>query len=121
VTEVRVAFQGEPGAYGDDAIVARWQNGANAIPSRTFEDVVSGVALGRADFGILAVWNSIFGDIAPGCAAVGLGRNTPHGLAVLHADIQDVPDSVTQSLVPAPQAERRNAFRRHASGEAIRW
>ena len=80
--KVHVAFQGELGAYGDEAITQCWNGHAVSTPSASFEHVVADVAWGIVDFGILPVWNSVVGDVAPGCAAVRLARTAPYGLVV---------------------------------------
>jgi prephenate dehydratase len=79
---VRVAFQGELGAYGDQAILERWKGNATAIPVVSFEDVVTEVAAGLADYGVVPVWNTVVGDVASGCAAVEQGRRAPSHLVV---------------------------------------
>jgi prephenate dehydratase len=79
---IRVAFQGELGAYGEEAITQRWNCTAEPVPSATFENVVTTVADGLADFGVIPVWNSIIGDIVQGCSAVRVGRSAAHGLVV---------------------------------------
>lgn len=79
---LRVAFQGELGAYSDQAIVQCWNGAATAIPSASFNNVIEAVASGAAEYGILPVWNTVVGDIEPGAAAVRLGRSDAYGLAV---------------------------------------
>lgn len=73
---VRVAFQGEIGAYGDAAIAQQWGGAAEPIPSATFNDVVTAVASGKTEYGVIPVWNTIVGDVEVGCAAMelALGR-----------------------------------------------
>lgn len=88
---VRVAFQGELGAFSDEAIARRWNGSATPVPFVSFESVVVGVANGIADYGILPVWNTIVGDIEPGCAAVSAGRSGTYGLVVIgeaHVDVR---------------------------------
>lgn len=79
---IRVAFQGELGAYGDQAILQHWQNAAIAIPSASFEHVVADIAWGLADYGVVPVWNTVVGEITAGCVAVRIGRDGPYHLAV---------------------------------------
>jgi prephenate dehydratase len=79
----RVAFQGELGAYGDQAIHQCWRGAATALPSVSFEQVVADVTRGAADYGVLPVWNTVVGDVVAGCAAVRAARNAPHLLTVL--------------------------------------
>jgi len=80
---VRVAFQGELGAYGDQAIEQHWGGHATAAPSASFEHVVADVAWGLADFGVVPVWNTVVGDIASGCDAVRIARSSPYDLTVV--------------------------------------
>lgn len=73
----RVAFQGELGAYGEEAIVQRWRGAATPVPSLAFDDVVDALGTARADYGIIPVWNTIVGDVEPGIAAVRAARALP--------------------------------------------
>jgi prephenate dehydratase len=61
---MRVAFQGEPGAYGEDAIY-RYLGEAEAetISVPTFSAVVDLVASGSADAGVLPLENSLAGTV----------------------------------------------------------
>ncbi len=79
---VRVAFQGELGAYGNEAIAQHWRDAATAIPSLSFDHVLANVESGQADRGIIPVWNTIVGEITPGLAAVGANPSATHGLIV---------------------------------------
>jgi monofunctional chorismate mutase len=59
----QVGFQGEPGAFGEEAIAALWPNDADPVPLPTFADVVRAVAGGQVDVGVLPVENSIAGTV----------------------------------------------------------
>jgi prephenate dehydratase len=59
---VRIAFQGEPGAYSEAAAL-RYTEHADLLPCESFELVFEAVASGRATHGILPVENSIGGSI----------------------------------------------------------
>ena len=59
---MRIAFQGEPGAYSEAAAL-RFSDHADVVPCESFEDVFATVASGRASHGILPVENSIGGSI----------------------------------------------------------
>jgi prephenate dehydratase len=59
---LRVAYQGEPGAYSE-AAAARFAPGATLVPCEAFEDVFRAVASGEATHGVLPVENSIGGTI----------------------------------------------------------
>lgn len=66
----RVAFQGELGAYGEEAIVQRWRGQATPVPSYSFGDVVASLGAAHAEYAVLPVWNTVVGDVAPGLEAV---------------------------------------------------
>lgn len=59
----RIAFQGEPGAYSHQACKAA-RPGMEALPCRTFEDVIEAVRCGEADLAMLPVENSTYGRVA---------------------------------------------------------
>jgi prephenate dehydratase len=59
----RVAYQGEPGAYGELAIAREWGGAATAIGAATFRDALSLLGSNEADFAIIPVWNSTIGEI----------------------------------------------------------
>jgi arogenate/prephenate dehydratase len=59
---VRIAYQGEPGAFSEAAsrhVAAT----AELVPCKSFEDVFEAVAAGRVDCGVLPIENSIGGSI----------------------------------------------------------
>jgi prephenate dehydratase len=59
----RIAFQGEPGAYSHQAC-HETRPEMEALPCRTFEDVIEAVRGGRADLAMLPVENSTYGRVA---------------------------------------------------------
>ncbi|MCT4557034.1 MAG: prephenate dehydratase [Pelagimonas sp.] len=59
----RIAFQGELGAYSHQACVDARPN-MEAIPCRTFEEVIGAVREGRADLAMLPVENTTYGRVA---------------------------------------------------------
>lgn len=62
-TPPRIAFQGEPGAFGESA-VARWSRGAaTAVPAESFAGVVAAVSGGAVELGVLPLENSIAGIV----------------------------------------------------------
>lgn len=59
---VRVAFYGEPGAFGEEAALTLWPN-AEPIPTRTMAGVANAVSRGEADAGVLPVENTVAGGV----------------------------------------------------------
>jgi prephenate dehydratase len=58
----RIAFQGEPGAYGHQACKEAHPN-LDPLPCPTFEAAIEAVRKGEADLGMIAVENSIYGRV----------------------------------------------------------
>lgn len=60
---VTVAFQGERGAYGDEAIQRHFGAEVQPYPCKSFIEVFQAVAGGVVDFGVAPVENSLAGSI----------------------------------------------------------
>src|SRR5258706_439403 len=60
--EMKIAYQGEPGAFSEAAAL-QINPDAQLIPSRAFEDVFDTVKGGPAGYGVLPIENSIGGSI----------------------------------------------------------
>lgn len=60
---LRVAFQGEPGAFSEEAIRALLGDAVTPLPQLDFDDVGHALRRGEADRGMLPVENSIYGSV----------------------------------------------------------
>lgn len=60
-----VAYQGEPGAYSEDAVVALFGARVGTLPCLDFRDAFDAVDTGKATHAVLPVENSIEGTVAP--------------------------------------------------------
>ena len=60
---INVAFQGERGAFSDEAVRAYFGQQAEPLPYRSFADVFRAVAAGEVDYGLVPVENSQAGSI----------------------------------------------------------
>jgi len=60
---ISVAFQGERGAFGDEAVRGYFGSQAQPIPFRSFSDVFRAVATGEVEAGLVPVENSQAGSI----------------------------------------------------------
>jgi prephenate dehydratase len=67
---MRVAFQGDRGAYGESAIGDIWRHPIEHVPMPTFAAVVRAVITGDADACVIPVENSIVGRVEPGFQAI---------------------------------------------------
>lgn len=98
----RIAFQGEPGAYSHEAC-RNARPDMDALPCRTFEDVIESVRAGEADLAMLPVENSTYGRVAD------IHRLLPHsGLHIIeeafvrvHINLLAVPGATLQDVTEA--------------------
>jgi prephenate dehydratase len=60
---LRVAFQGEFGAFGEEAIHLLWRGAAEPIPKATFEDVMSAAESRDVDYGVLPIESTLVGGL----------------------------------------------------------
>jgi prephenate dehydratase len=59
----RVAYQGEPGAFSEQAIRQQWPDGADAHACASFPEAIARVLDGGADFAVIPVENAIIGPV----------------------------------------------------------
>jgi prephenate dehydratase len=59
----RVAFQGELGAFSEEAVHRFFGEGAVPVPARDFAEVGRAVRSGDVDFGVLPIENSLAGSV----------------------------------------------------------
>jgi len=60
-----VAFQGEPGAYSEQAVRQYFGSSVRSLPCRGFRDIFEALQDGRASHGMLPVENSLAGTVIP--------------------------------------------------------
>jgi prephenate dehydratase len=90
----RIAFQGELGAYSEEALLLAYPD-ARPLPEREFRDVARAVLEGRAELGLLPIENSLVGSIATNFDLI-----AESGLAV----VGEVVSAVRHCLLGVPGA-----------------
>jgi prephenate dehydratase len=60
---MRVAFQGEPGAYSEAAVMEHFGVEVTTVPCATFDDIFAVVTAGMCDCGMIPIENSLTGSI----------------------------------------------------------
>ena len=60
---MKVAFQGERGAYSEEAVIQFFGEEAESLPCRDLPSVFNAVESGKADYGVVPVENSIEGSV----------------------------------------------------------
>jgi len=91
---MRIAFQGEPGAYGEEAIVRYFgQEAVEAVAMPTFSSVYEAVASGSADAAVLPLENSLAGTVGDALDALATGPLSVVGeiLQPIHHQLLVVP------------------------------
>ncbi|HUL48934.1 MAG TPA: prephenate dehydratase [Gemmatimonadales bacterium] len=110
----RIAFQGEPGAYSEEALFLLRPD-AVSVPCREFRDVVRATQEARADYGLLPIENSLVGSIATnydliaesGLAIVGeVVSPVHHCLLAVRGTTRDALRRVLSHPVALAQCER---------------
>src|SRR5438128_8437274 len=97
----RIAFQGEPGAYSEQALFLLEPH-AESQPYREFRDVAEAVVQGRADLGLLPIETSLVGSIATNFDLI-----AESGLAI----VGEVVSSVHRCLLGVAGASRESLRR----------
>lgn len=59
---IRVAFQGEPGAFSEEAVGCVFDD-ADPVPCPTFEDVFEAVEEGAVDRAVIPIENAVYGSV----------------------------------------------------------
>ena len=93
---IRVAFQGEPGAYGEEAILSYFGRDApEPVAMPTFSAVCDAVATGSTDAGVLPLENSLAGTVGDALDALAAGSLTVVGeiLQPIHHHLLVLPDA----------------------------
>ena len=74
---VRVGFQGELGAYSEEAVRRYWPGEtAEPVPRRSCSDVVRSLEDGEVDYGLLPIENSLAGSVVATYDALSAARGT---------------------------------------------
>lgn len=125
---VRVAFQGELGAYSDEALRLFFGDAAEPVPCRDFADVGERVDAGDARYGLLPIENSLAGSVVPSYDVLAARDFVVVGEIVcpIHHCVLAPPGVETHELKrvrshPVALAQCRRWFAAHAGVEAVSW
>lgn len=69
----RVAYQGEPGAFGEEAVIGWFGEAATPVPMPTFSAVCAAVESGATEAGVLPLENSLAGTVGDALDALANG------------------------------------------------
>jgi prephenate dehydratase len=94
----RVAYQGAPGAFGEEAIVRYWGGRAEPVAAPTFAATVDAVRAGSTRYAVIPVWNSTIGRIGEAWDAIVADR----GAALLVRAVGEITIPVRHALLCRP-------------------
>lgn len=95
----RVAFQGERGAFSEEAALKLLGPNIELVPQRTFQDLYESVEIGEADYVLAPVSNSIAGTVV---ASVDLLQRSSF------VKLDEVEIRIEQHLIGCPNATLEN-------------
>ncbi|MDZ7632519.1 MAG: prephenate dehydratase domain-containing protein [Gemmatimonadaceae bacterium] len=98
----RIAFQGIPGAFSEDAIRVFWGPDTIPVPCPTFSAMLAAVKSGAADGAVLPVENLVVGPITSALDAlddfsVGLNLGGTTDVQIVHA-LMSIPGSTLEGV-----------------------
>lgn len=121
-----VAFQGELGAFSEEAVHRFFGEGVTPVPRRGFAEVGQAVASREIDFGLLPIENSLAGSVVGSYDVLSGGDLEVVGEVVtpIHHCLLGIPgarlDEVTQVLShPVALAQCQRFLQSHPSMEAV--
>ncbi|HEU4562459.1 MAG TPA: prephenate dehydratase domain-containing protein, partial [Longimicrobium sp.] len=127
-TAVRVAFQGELGAFSDEAVRQYFGEAARPVACRDFDAVGERTTAGEVDYGLLPIENSLAGSVVASydvLAATGL-RVVGEIISTIHHCVLAVPGASAGGLArilshPVALAQCRRWLAAHPEAEAVPW
>jgi prephenate dehydratase len=102
IARPRIAFQGIPGAFSEDAIRVFWGPDTTPVPCETFTAMLHAVKSGAADGAVLPVENMVIGPITSALDALddfstGLNLGGTTDVPVVHA-LLGIPGSTLEGI-----------------------
>ncbi|MQA90871.1 MAG: ACT domain-containing protein [Gemmatimonas sp.] len=96
----RVAFQGELGAFSEEAVHRYFGEGVEAIPQRDFAEVGRSVVDGEVDYGLLPIENTLAGSVVGSYDVLGSGDLTILGEVItpIHHCVLGLPGAAVDRL-----------------------
>src|SRR6476646_3869917 len=106
LSPLRVAFQGEAGAFSEEAIVQLWGAEAEPVPMRTFADVMDAAESGSVDYGLLPIESTLMG-----------GVDSAYDLLAMHERLMIAAETIVQirlCVLGIPGAKLANLTQLHS-------
>jgi prephenate dehydratase len=98
--QAKVAFQGEPGAFSENALLRYFPDNVRSVPLREFRDVFESVLMGKSHYGIIPIENTLTGSI-----------HQNYDLLLQYPDIRIVGEKtirIIHNLIGLPEADLKD-------------
>jgi 3-deoxy-7-phosphoheptulonate synthase len=108
---IKAAFQGEPGAFSENALVRYFPETVESLPLPEFRDVFDAVLAGRCHYGIVPIENTLTGSI-----------HQNYDLLLQYPDIRIVGEKtirIIHNLIAMPGAEIRDIRRVYSHPQGL--
>lgn len=116
----KVAFQGEMGAYSEEAVRSWFGEDVTPVPSSSFDEVTTAVSTGQCDFGLIPIENTLSGTVVGGLDALAESQLEVVGEVIrpIRHCLLGVPGAKKEGLVsalshPVALAQCRGFFKRN--------
>ena len=123
---MRVAFQGELGAFSEEAVRLFFGEAAEPVPRREFKDVGQAVVSGEVDYGALPVENTLAGGVGGSYDVLAREQLEVVGEVIvpIHHCVLGIPGAKLESLTrvlshPVALAQAARFFESHPAIEAM--
>lgn len=108
---VKVAFQGEPGAFSENALLRYFPDNVRSVPLKEFRDVFDSVLAGKSHYGIIPIENTLTGSI-----------HQNYDLLLQYPDIRLVGEKtirIIHNLIGLPEADLKDIQRIYSHPQGL--
>ena len=108
---IKAAFQGEPGAFSENALARYFPERTQSIPLREFRDVFEAVLTGKSHYGIIPIENTLTGSI-----------HQNYDLLLQYPDVRIVGEQtirIIHNLITLPEAELGDIMRVYSHPQGL--
>jgi len=108
---IKVAFQGEPGAFSENALLRYFPDNVRSVPLQEFRDVFDSVLAGKSHYGIIPIENTLTGSI-----------HQNYDLLLQYPDIRIVGEKtirIIHNLIGLPEADLKDIRRVYSHPQGL--
>jgi 3-deoxy-7-phosphoheptulonate synthase len=109
--QIRIAFQGEPGAFSENALLRYFPDSVQSLPLQEFRDVFESVLTGKSAYGITPIENTLTGSI-----------HQNYDLLLQYPDIRIVGEKtirIIHNLIGLPDAQLKDIRRVYSHPQGL--